>query len=238
MKAIPVNKYLIPVLAVVALLGSVWIAKTAGAWQTSGRGQVLLDESGRADPQGIKGWMTLNDVSETYGVPLDALYSMIGAGPEVSPGTALKDLEKLVPGMEVWAVREGVAAYHEGSWTPEDGRYGGEAIEEPPQPTPTPTPEAAPDHVPQGAGAGRGEGYGEGFSLPQDGSRLPGSEIKGRMTVQEVIDHCQVPLETLVAELGLPDNVEPSLWMRDLAAQYGIEVSTVREVVERYQAEH
>ena len=58
------------------------------------------------------------------------------------------------------------------------------------------------------------------------------------MTVQEVIDHCQVPLETLVAELGLPDDVDTRLWMRDLANRYGIEVGTVREVVERYQAEH
>ena len=223
---------MVPILAVVALLGSVWIAKAAGAWQTSGRDQILLDESGQADPQGIKGWMTLNDVSETYGVPLDALYTMIGAGAEVPPDTALKDLEKLVPGMEVSALRAGVAAYQDGSWTPEDGRYGGEAIEEAPQPAPTPT------HVPQGAGEARGDGLGEGFTLPQDGSRLAGSEIKGRMTLQEVVDSCQVPLETLVAELGLPEDVDTRLWMRDLANQYGIEVDTVRQVVERYQAEH
>jgi hypothetical protein len=232
MKAIRVNKYLVPVLAVVTLLGSVWVAKAAGVWQTSGRGQVLLDEGGTADPQGIKGWMTLNDVSETYGVPLETLYCMIGASPDTSPDTALKDLEKLVPGMEVWALRAEVTAYQDGSWTLEDGQCEDRAIEEAPQPTPTA------EHVPQGAGEGRGEGSGEGFSLPQDGSRLAGSEIKGRMTLQEVLDHCQVPLETLLAELGLPDDVDTRLWMRDLANQYGIEVGTVREVVERYQAGH
>jgi hypothetical protein len=232
MKAIRVNRFLIPVLAVLTLLGSVWVAKAAGIWQTSGRGQVLLDESGQADPMGIKGWMTLNDVSETYGVPLDELYIMIGASTDVPPDTALKDLEKLVPGTEVWALREAVGAYL-------DGEREGDAKKEVPPPTPTPTPEPVPDteHVPQGAGEGRGEGFGEGFSLPQDGSRLPGAEIKGRMTVQEVIDHCQVPLEYLVAELGLPADVDTNLWMRDLANQYGIEVGTVREVVERYQAE-
>lgn len=243
MKAIRVNRYLIPVLAVLALLGSVWVAKAAGAWQVSGRGVILVDESGEADPQGIKGWMTLSDVSSVYGVPLDALYTMIGAGAEVPPDTALKDLEKLVPGMEVWAVRAGVEAYQDGSWTPEEGPYTGEAIEDAPQPTPTPTPtpEPAPpaeEHVPLGTGEGRGEGGGEGFTLPEDGSRLPGSEIRGRMTLQEVVDYCQVPFETLVAELGLPDDVDTHLWMRDLANQYGIEVTTVREVVDRYQAEH
>jgi hypothetical protein len=240
MKAIRVNKYLIPVLAVLTLLGSVWVAKAAGVWQTSGRGQVLLDESGQADPMGIKGWMTLSDVSETYGVPPDTLLCMIGASPDVPPDTALKDLEKLVPGMEVSALREAVAAYQGGNWTPEDGRCEDQAIEEPPAPAPSPTPEPTPEaeHIPQGAGEGRGEGTGEGFSLPQDGTRLPGSEIKGRMTVQEVIDHCQVPLAYLVTELGLPGDVDTSLWMRDLANQYGIEVTTVREAVERYQAEH
>ena len=241
MKAIRVNKYLVPVLAVVTLLGSVWVAKAAGVWQTSGRDQVLLDESGQADPQGIRGWMTLNDVSETYGVALEALYCMIGASPDIAPDTALKDLEKLVPGMEVWAVRAGVAAYQDGSWTPEAGHCEDEAIEEPPQPAVAPMPWPAlpgAEHAPQGAGESRGEGFGEGFSLPQDGSRLAGAEIKGRMTMQEVLDRCQVPLETLVAELGLPDDVDTRVWMRDLANQYGIELGTVREVVERYQAEH
>lgn len=232
MKTIRVSKYLVPILAVVALLGSVWIAKAVGTWQTSGRGQILLDESGQADPMGIKGWMTLHDVSEIYGVPLDALQVMIGAGTEVPPESALKDLEKLVTGMEVSAVRAGVAAYQSGIWTPEDERYGAGSTGEPAQPTPTP------EHVPLGAGEGRGEGAGEGFSLPQDGSRLPGAEIRGRMTVQEVVDYCQVPLEFLVAELGLPEDVEPRLGMRELPSLYGVEVSTVREVVERYQAEH
>jgi len=236
MKAIRVSKYLVPVLAVLALLGSVWVAKAAGVWQVSGQGLILLDENGEADPLGIKGWMTLYDVSAVYGVPLDAVYAMIGAGPEIPPETALKDLEKLVPGMEVSAVRAGVAAYQGGIWTSEDGVYGGEAVEEPVQPAPTPTPE----HVPLGDGEGLGEGAGEGegFALPDDGSRLPGGEIRGRMTLQEVVDHCQVPLDFLIAELELPEDVNPGLSMREIPGLYGIEVSTVREVVERYQAGH
>ena len=248
MTPIRVNKLLMPVLVVVALLGSVWVAKAAGLWQTSGRGQVLLDANGRPDPAGIKGWMTLADLSETYGVPLDALYVLIGAEASVPPETAMKDLEKLIPGTEVWAVREGVAAYLAGAWTPEMGRFepdgtGPAAGEVPahveptavPQPTATPQPPPTPtgEHVPQGQG--QGEGTGSGFVLPQDGSLLPGAEIGGRMTLQEVVDYCQVPLDYLIAELGLPDDVDVHLRMSNLASQMGVEVQTVRDAVTRYQ---
>jgi hypothetical protein len=181
--------------------------------------------------------MTLADVSETYGLPLDPLYVLIGAGSDIPPDTALKDLEKLVPDMEVWAVREGVAAYLAGAWSPEDGHYGMAQpvpVEVEPIATPIPEPTAAATeaHVPQG----QGDGSGSGFALPQDGSRLPGSEIKGRMTLQEVVDHCQVPIEYLVAELGLPEDVGVQLQMRDLAGEYGTEILTVRDLVDGYQA--
>ena len=125
MKAVRVNKYLMPVLVLAMLLGSVFVAKAAGVWKTSGRGEVMVDESGRPDPAGIKGWMTLEGVSETYGVPLDALYVMIGAGREVPPETEMKTLEGLLPGVGVYTVRAGVAAYLDGSWTPEDGPFQG-----------------------------------------------------------------------------------------------------------------
>jgi hypothetical protein len=249
-KPIRVNKFLMPVLVVLALLGSVWVAKAAGLWQASGRGQVLLDASGQPDPTGIKGWMTLADVSETYGVPLDALYVLLGADLTVPPETAMKDLEKLVPDMEVSAVREGVAAYLAGAWTPEMGRFAPEGtgpaagegpahVEPTAVPQPTATPQSPPlpsgEHVPQGEGQGQGEGTGSGFVLPQDGSRLAGAEIKGRMTLQEVADYCQVPLDYLLTELGLPAGVDLQLRMRDLASQMGIEVQTVRDAVTRYQ---
>jgi hypothetical protein len=236
MKPIRVNRLVMPVVVVVALLGSVWMAKAAGLWQTSGRDQVLLDEGGQPDPAGIKGWMTLQDVSDTYGLPLEAVYALIGAGPKIPADAALKDLETLLPGTEVWAVREGVAAYLAGEWSPEGGPYGAEApaaVEVEPTATPVPEPTAAPtaEHVPQGQGAGSGSG----FVLPQDGSRVPGAEIKGRMTLQEVVDYCQVPLDYLIGELDLPLDVDAHLRMSELAGQFGLEVQTVRNVVSAYQ---
>jgi len=249
MKAVRVNKYVMPVLAVVALLGSVLVAQAAGVWQTSGRGDVMLDESGQPDPEGIKGWMTLAGVSESYGVPLDVLYTMIGAGPDLPADTEMKELEGLLPSADVTTVRAGVAAYLDGSWSPADGPYGGEESTQP-EPTPVPTAMTIPEaersgtpaptatHTPLGTGQGSGDGTGEGVVLPTDGSRLAASEIKGRMTLQEVVDACQVPLEYLVAELGLPADVDTGLVLRDLAGSYGIEVTAVRDAAQRYQDSH
>jgi hypothetical protein len=58
------------------------------------------------------------------------------------------------------------------------------------------------------------------------------------MTWQEVIDYCQVPLDQLVAELGLPEDVNTQMRMRELVSQLGIEVLNIRQVVEGYQATH
>jgi hypothetical protein len=245
MKAIRVNKFALPILAVVALLGSVLVAQAAGLWQTSGRDDILLDESGQPDPAGIKGWMTLADLSATYGVPQEALYVMLGAGADIPADTPLKDMEALLPDFEVSTIRDGVAAYLDGSWAPDDGPYGAEEAPLPPpeatpEPEPTATAAAIEDHVPLGTGDGTGLGDGTGpeIVLPADGSPLPSTEIKGRMTLQEVINLCQVPFDYIVAELGLPEDVDSEITLRDLASRFGFEVLTLREVVDRYQAEN
>jgi hypothetical protein len=189
--------------------------------------------------------MTLTGVSEAYGMPLDTLYVMIGAERSVPPETAMKVLEKLVPGMEVWAVREGVAAYPAGAWTPDMGRFDALGVlpaetqsSAPPEPTLVLQPVLAPlptdDHIPQGLG----EGTGSGLVLPQDGSRLAGGEVRGRMTLLEVVDYCQVLVDYLLAELGLAQDVDLHLSMRDLASQIGVEIQAVRDVVTRYQEQH
>ena len=70
------------------------------------------------------------------------------------------------------------------------------------------------------------------------GQILPAAQIKGRMTLGEVSEQCDVPLERLIDELGIPANTSANLVLRDLVAQIeGFEVSRVREVVAALQAE-
>jgi hypothetical protein len=216
------SKYLLPLLVIVALLGSVWIAKAAGLWSTSGRGSVLLDESGQPDPYGIKGWMTLADVSETYGVPLDTLFALIDVPEGTSPDTAMKELESLIPGFSMDVVRTAIADY-----------LAGEHAAPPDVP---PADVVTPEHTPQGQGPGGepGADHATPTALPP-GEILPADEIKGRMTLREVSEQCAVPLDYLYEQMGLPGDADPDQPLRSLKDVYGFEISALREVVRAYQ---
>jgi hypothetical protein len=235
MKPITVTKYLMPVLVVAALMGTVAIAKLSGAWQTSGRGQVMLDASGLPAPEGIKGWMTLVDVSEIYGLPMGVLHAMLGATSDLPTTTALKDLEKLLPGMAVSSVREYVGAYLDGTTVPgEDPSTTGTPQDAALESNSTAKPLPGVDE--ENGAAGYGLGQGRDLSLPADGGPLPASGIKGWMTLQDVVTLCQVPMVQLADGLSLPDDVDVQFALRDLAGRYGIEVGAVRDIVETYQS--
>jgi hypothetical protein len=105
-----VNPFIAPAVVVVALLGSVFGAQAAGLWSTSGRTAVNLRQMAPAD---IKGWMTLQQVSEGVGIPHDELYALAGVPADVPATTALKELEKLAPGFEVSSLRDALAEYVE-----------------------------------------------------------------------------------------------------------------------------
>ncbi|MEP7284823.1 MAG: hypothetical protein ABI947_03530 [Chloroflexota bacterium] len=56
--------------------------------------------------EGIKGWMTLQQVMDGFQISKDELYPLLGVPADVPPTTALKDLEGLVPGFETTTVRD------------------------------------------------------------------------------------------------------------------------------------
>lgn len=97
-----VNKYLLPVLVIVALLGTVLVARATGYWQTIGRSKVSL-KAGVSSAE-IKGWMTLADVSEGTGIPLQELRSLLALPSDIAANVALKELEGTICVGEVRAV--------------------------------------------------------------------------------------------------------------------------------------
>ncbi|MBC7259680.1 MAG: hypothetical protein H5T65_10570 [Chloroflexi bacterium] len=213
-----VHRYVLPFVFIAVLLGSVQVAKVAGYWSTSGKTVVRVDASGQADPADIKGWMTLAQVSELYGIPKEELWARLNLPADLPADTALKDVEKLVPDFETSAVRDAVAAYRA----------------EQPDSAPLPS-ENAPVAKPSG------EGEATPTPVPPDAegtsAAVPSTEeIKGKNTLAEIADMYGIPVERLVAESGLPADVDTKTQLKDITSQYGIELLAIREAVDRILA--
>ena len=229
-----VNKWLLPVLALTLLMGTVGVAQALGVWQVSGKEMVNVDHlTSGAD---VKGWMTLQQVADGSDIDTVALYLALGLPAEIPPTTALKDLEQIVDGFEVSLVREvvdsmlGAAPAAE---TPVAAETHSVTPTATPAPTVAPTPTAA--HTPQGDGAGAGTGGGEDGTPPAVTSAM---DIKGRHTLQEVADGTGIALADLLAALKLPAETDPNTAMRDLVESGLIsEIETVRTAVATLQSE-
>src|SRR5512138_1645130 len=102
-----VNRFLMPVIVIVALLGTTLIAQAAGFWSTSGRDSIDLESMTASD---IKGWMTLQQVIDGMEISKEELYPVGGIPLDTSPETALKDLEGSVPDFEISTLRDKLAA--------------------------------------------------------------------------------------------------------------------------------
>lgn len=82
-------------------------ARAAGWWSTSGR----VDGQGNAvtvtaDPESIKGWMTVADVCGQFGLAPKELYDQFGLPADIPASTELKDLVQYSPEFDVALVRE------------------------------------------------------------------------------------------------------------------------------------
>ena len=65
--------------------------------------------AGQLAPENIKGRMSLREVSEGTGIPLDALLAAANLPADTSPDLALKDLASRIEGFAVQAVRDAAA---------------------------------------------------------------------------------------------------------------------------------
>ncbi len=103
MKAIA---WVAPVATVAIIFGTVGVAQATGVWVTSGRQAVVVGQQLGVDD--LKGWMTLQQAADGLGMDVDRVIAVVGppAGVTLTPATALKDLESLVPGFQMSAFRE------------------------------------------------------------------------------------------------------------------------------------
>lgn len=218
------NRYFLPILLILSILGSYAVAKASGYWSVSGK--QIIDTESLSSSEDVRGWMTLGQLSRGYGIEQNELYRLLGIPTDIPPETALKDLEGVIPDFEVSSVRESLAVIlGEAAVQPVSTQLPDEELIF--QETPAPT-----EHIPLGTSDGDGLGP---TPLPP-GQFLAGSEIKGRQTLQEIIDGFQVNRGDLFNALGLPENTNLNTMVKDLIGTGNVdEIQTVRDVVTTLQ---
>jgi hypothetical protein len=101
-----VKPILFGVVVVIVFMSVVVISQAAGYWSTSGKvttsGELVNPSAD--DVETIKGWMTLNQISESYAVPLIEILQKFSLPDDTSGETAIKDLESET--FEVTILRE------------------------------------------------------------------------------------------------------------------------------------
>jgi ferredoxin len=107
---------------VVAIFGGViLVSQATGHWQSTATAAAPQPSAatGLVDPLEIKGWRSLQEVSDIYGIPWTILYRELGLGPDTDPAaTKAKDLEgKVAPNgtaIDVTYLRTLVAGWQAG----------------------------------------------------------------------------------------------------------------------------
>lgn len=90
-----INPFVYGMIVLTVFLGIIFGAQGLGFWSTSGK----VDSSGQtiqpsaADLNTIKGWMTLEQVSTAFNVPVPEILSAFDLPADTPASTALKDLE-------------------------------------------------------------------------------------------------------------------------------------------------
>jgi len=221
-----VNPFLMPVILIISLLGVVFVAQAAGAWSVSGRTAVDVTKLTPAD---IKGWMTLQQVIDGIGITKADLYALVNIPAEIPTSTAIKDMEKLLPGFETSTLRDALTAKFGNSAPAAPASTASQPTVQPTvpptvQPTSQPTvPPAAPTI------------HASPTPLPA-GEVLPADQIKGRMSLRDVSTQCAVPLDKLLAALNLSPDTDPDSLIKDLVTQGKLaEVASIQQVVATLQ---
>jgi hypothetical protein len=102
-----INPFVYGLIVLLVFLGIIFGFQQAGVWSTSGKvdgaGQQIQPSSGDANT--IKGWMTLEQVSTTFSVPVAEILSAFDLPADTLVTTALKDLESDtfdIPALRTW----------------------------------------------------------------------------------------------------------------------------------------
>lgn len=193
------------ILVIVIYLGVVKIFQAAGIWSVSGK----ITAEGQAvqplaqDVNTIKGWMTLEQISNTYNVTLAELLSQFDLPADTPGSTPIKDLET-----ETFSVTELKTWLESLNQTPQTI----EATEQQATPTPSQLPV-------------------EAVVTPQTTDHVaPEKTITGKTTFQDLLDW-GVTEQTIQKVIGA-DLPALSTIIKDYATQIGLEFFSIKAALQ------
>jgi len=106
-----INPFVYGVIVVALFMGVIYGFQGAGVWSTSGKvtgsGERIAPSA--SDVNSIKGWMTLDQVSAAFRIPVEEILSAFNLPSDTPPSTALKDLESDT--FDVTALRTWITEY-------------------------------------------------------------------------------------------------------------------------------
>ncbi len=158
------------------------------------------------NPDHIREWMTIEQLSQATGMPLDYLYTQARLSSQVEANITLEELGRIT-GFAMEDMRKVVSEYY--ILNPD--------IEL-----------VAPQIIPSGTPAGEPQGTPQGVQ----GERLIEVDgIRGANTIDEVCDHYNITRSWLLHQLDMPADTPGNISFRSLE----IEIGRVRSIVEDFQ---
>ncbi len=96
-------KSVMPIVAIITLLGSVAVAQLMGWWAPP------VSVENMTSPEQIRGWMTFQDVSTRFNIPMAELFQKLALPANTPPTTPMREMESA--DFDVEKVRELVEEY-------------------------------------------------------------------------------------------------------------------------------
>ena len=220
----PARVWIAPVVSLAIMVATIGVSEATGAWVTSGRQVITTGTTLTVDD--LKGWMTLQQAADGLGLPVDEVIGLLGArgGSGVTPGTAFKDLESLVPGFGLTTFREVLRARLAGDVSTPSAPASGVSSSVPvPSPSAgdasaTTLPAATASHTPTADASGTGAAAG----------------VTGQSSLRSVANAAGIDPLVLARESGLPDDVDLDATLKSLRDTFpDFSLENVRDALAR-----
>ncbi len=229
---------------VVGLFGLIGVSKATHTWRTKPEAVSVRNEAGELEPEAIRGWMTLADISREFEIPLERLYRDARLPARVAATTMIKNIHKDYEiDFEPDMIREVVRAFLAGEPAPDLEAQAKEAAARRAEREAhrKRSGEDSPAEAPGGSAASRRPDYERGGGPGRGRPEAPGEEgerqpppVRGNMTINEIVLKTGIPRDVLLREAGLPDDIPVRRPLRDWIHDYDVTPRDLRDVVEKH----